>query len=450
MSTPESLATALDTEREATSKQINPLRLAGVGLFWLLSLSLGFIANQAAWRANFGLLSAYLGASVVMWFLGRRAGAFARNFAFGLAVVDVPLVYLFQRSSFETSTSAGAVAGFTIALYAIIVAVSALSLDVKQLTTVTVVASAFGIALQTEAGITLGGRASTVVVLGLTALAGYLLFRRLIALMSRLLDDVTYRRKLQAQLEHSDRMATLGLLSASIAHEVGNPLLVLRGNLELLQMQAEKRSLGANEVRDGVAQALKGAERVSTVLQDIRGMARTDVTKESEVDVHRVVEGVGKLSRAEVSRKAQLVFSLQDTPKVRMSESRLSQVLLNLVLNGAQAIEGTDRSAMSVTVTTRTTSDGWAAISVTDTGKGVAPEHRERLFTPFFTTKPSGEGTGLGLSISAQLVRDAGGRIEVDSILGRGTTFTVLLPPATMQRVISSGPSSWRDSKPSN
>ncbi|MFT3712519.1 MAG: HAMP domain-containing sensor histidine kinase [Archangium sp.] len=444
MSAPDSLASALDAEREATSKQINPLRLAGVGLFWLLTVSLGFIANQPAWRANFALLSTYFGAAAVLWFFGRRAGTIARHFALGLALVDVPLVYLFQRGTFDTSTSAGAVAGFTIALYAVIVAVSALSLDVKQVAAVAVIASGFGIALQLEAGISIGGCVSTLVVLGVTAIAGFLLFRRLISLMKRLLDDVAYRRKLQQQLEHSDRMSTLGLLSASIAHEVGSPLLVLQGNLELLQMQAEKRALTADEVRDGVTQALKGAERVSLVLQDIRGMARTDATKESEVDVKRVVEGVGKLTRSEVARKAQLLFQFADTPKVRMSESRLSQVLLNLVLNGAQAIEGGERGKQSVTVATKTTADGWVAISVTDTGKGIAPEHRARLFTPFFTTKPVGEGTGLGLSISAQLVRDAGGRIEVDSIVGRGTTFTVMLPPASMKREIMSGPSSWR------
>jgi signal transduction histidine kinase len=137
------------------------------------------------------------------------------------------------------------------------------------------------------------------------------------------------------------------------------------------------------------------------------------------------------------------VFTLHAAPTVRMSESRLSQVLLNLVLNGAQAIEGSDRAKNSVTVATSTTADGWAAIAVTDTGKGIAPEHRARLFTPFFTTKPAGEGTGLGLSISSQLVRDAGGRIEVDSVVGR-TTFTVLLPPASQPREPSAGPSSWR------
>jgi signal transduction histidine kinase len=443
VSTPDSLSTALDAEREATSRQINPLRLAGVGLFWLLAVSLGFIANQPAWRASFALLSTYFAAALVLWFLGRRAGPVARHFAVGLALVDVPLIYLFQRGTFDTSTSAGAVAGFTIALYAVIVAVSALSLDVKQVLAVALVASGFGIALQVEAGISLGGCVSTVLVLGFTAFAGFLSFRRLIALMKRLLDDVAYRRKLQQQLEHSDRMSTLGLLSASIAHEVGSPLLVLRGNLELLQMQADKRDLTPKELREGVAQALKGAERVSTVLQDIRGMARTDASKESELDVKKVVESVGKLARSEVSRKAQLLLELNDAPRVRISESRLSQVLLNLVLNGAQAIEG-ERSKMSITVSTHTTADGWAAIAVKDTGKGVAPEHRARLFTPFFTTKPAGEGTGLGLSISAQLVRDAGGRIEVDSVVGTGTTFTVLLPPATLKREIQSGPSSWR------
>lgn len=444
----EAISAALDVERETTSRFINPIRLAVVGLFWSLLAVLGWGVGEVEWRAGFGLFSAYLVLATVLYFAGRRFKKAARRFAWGLALVDVPIVYLLQRSTFDSSTSPGAVAGFTIGIFALMVALAALSIDVQQIAAVAVSASVFGVVLQSQAGISVGGRVAAVVVLAFTALGGFVLYRRLLALTGRLLEDLTFRRKLQAELEHSERMATLGLLSASIAHEVGSPLQVLRGNLELLEMRINTGKADAEKVTSDLHAAIGGADRITAILQDIRGMARKDSSAIPETNVHKVIETVTKLARAEVGKRANLMLELHDVPTVRMNESRLSQVLLNLLLNAGQAIPEGQRNSNSITVRTRAAATGEVLISVSDTGAGIAPDLVEKLFTPFFTTKPAGEGTGLGLTISAQLVRDVGGRIEVESTPGRGSTFTVRLPPASAPPPDpAKGPSSWRQNQ---
>lgn len=446
--TTDGLEAAIDAERETTSARITPIRLAVVASFWLLIVGLGWGAGELDWRTGFPLFTAYLVTALLLFVVSRVWKGAGRRFAWALALLDVPLIYLLQRSTFESSSSPGAVAGFTIGIFAGVVAVAALSLDLRQLGAVTLSAMVFGVVLQREAGISVGGQVAAVVVLGFTALAGMLLYRRMLSLTQRLLDDVAYRRKLQAELEHADRMATLGLLSASIAHEVGNPLQVLYGNLELVQLRLKSRPAELQRAEDELAAALRSVDRLGQLLDDIRGMARRDTPTLAETHVQRVVEGASKLARSQVAQRAQLVLELHEVPTVRMSESRLSQVLLNLLLNAGQAIPEGDRGAHAVTVRTRTGAAGEALISVTDTGSGISPEHLERLFTPFFTTKPAGQGTGLGLTISAQLVRDVGGRIEVDSAPGRGTTFTVRLPPASAPPPdLARGPSSWRQKR---
>jgi signal transduction histidine kinase len=419
---PQSLAQAVRSERAASARRINPLRLFTVLFFWSLFLLLGVVLGQPAWRANLSLFSAYLLASAVTYFLSRRNDALAELSGYALAFFDIPVVYLLQRSTFEASTSAGAVAGFTIALFALIIAASVLSLDARQIAATALSGTVFGIALQTEAGITLGGRISTPVVLGLTALAGYFLYRRLLELTRRLLEDEQRRREIEQHLEHADRMAMLGMLQASVAHEVGNPLTYLLGNLDLLRMKAASYP----DLQRSIEDAHKGAERIAAILNDMRAMARKDAAEATDIDVRKVLEGTLDLARAAIRKRAQLEVQLNDVPSVAASEVRLSQVFLNLLINAAQAIP--DEPGHTVTVRSTTGPAGEAVVTVSDTGVGIRPEDRPRLFEPFFTTKAKGEGTGLGLSISAELVRAYGGAIEVDSELGRGSTFRVRLP----------------------
>ena len=425
---PDRLNAAIAAEQTASARRINPLRLGTVGFFWLLFLIAGRFLSQQEWQGNFPLLSAYLVASGLTFFASRKWELVARMSGYAIALVDIPLVYLLQRSTFDGSTSPGAVAGFTIGLYALMVAVSALSLDVRQMVASAVTGSIFGIGLQTEAGISVGGRISTIPVLGLTAVAGWFLFRRLVSVTTRLLEDAEQRKELQTHLEHNDRMASLGLLSASVAHEVGNPLTYLLGNLELMLMKVSDGKLDADDLTHSLEEAQLGATRIARILRDLRDMARKDGQTLREVDLVKVLESSLDMARAEIRKRAELVVELQPVPRILASEVRMSQVFLNLLINAAQAIPETRERAHTVTVTSVTNANGEAVVSVRDTGSGIKPEHKARLFQAFFTTKGSGKGTGLGLSITAELVRTYGGRIEVESEVGKGTVFHVVLP----------------------
>ena len=161
----------------------------------------------------------------------------------------------------------------------------------------------------------------------------------------------------------------------------------------------------------------------------MRAFARPAEEHRGAVDLRRVVETTLRIAAKEVKNRARLDLELQPVPPVVADEARLAQVVLNLITNAVHALPD-DGQAHRVTVVTRTSQAGWAVIEVSDTGDGIAPAVIGRIFDPFFTTKPTGVGTGLGLSICHGIVMGLGGQIEVDSKVGRGTTFRVALPPA--------------------
>jgi signal transduction histidine kinase len=140
-------------------------------------------------------------------------------------------------------------------------------------------------------------------------------------------------------------------------------------------------------------------------------------------DLHQGLESTINIAHNEIKYKATVVKEYGDLPLVKCLASQLNQVFMNLIVNAAQAIKE------SGVITIRTGVDnGWVRVSIADTGAGIAPENLSRIFEPFFTTKPVGQGTGLGLSLSYNIVNKHGGRIEVESEMGKGTTFTVYLP----------------------
>ncbi len=138
-------------------------------------------------------------------------------------------------------------------------------------------------------------------------------------------------------------------------------------------------------------------------------------------------ESALRMAAAETRHRAHVVRHYEEVPSVRASASRVTQVLLNLVINAAQAIAKGAPDSNEIAVHIRYEAEA-VVVEVRDTGCGISPQHRERLFTPFFTTKPAGQGTGLGLSISRRIVRSFGGDIAVDSVLGEGTTVRVTIP----------------------
>jgi signal transduction histidine kinase len=242
--------------------------------------------------------------------------------------------------------------------------------------------------------------------------------------------DVTEQEALRARLAQTDRLAILGTLAASVGHEINNPLAFVTGNLELLLEQEDRA-----ELREMAADALSGAGRIRHIVNDLKALTRAEVSPVQELDVRRVVESAVGMASNQIRHSARLEQHLEPAPNVVGNESRLWQVVLNLLVNAAQAIPPEGDGERYVSVSTYGlppvqggAPGGTAVIEVKDTGVGIPAELLPHVFDPFFTTQPIGHGTGLGLAICHGFVTAMGGTIEVESKLGHGTTVRVRLP----------------------
>ncbi len=243
---------------------------------------------------------------------------------------------------------------------------------------------------------------------------------------------------LRNRLVTSARLAAVGQLAAGIAHEINNPLAYIGANLRALRERWTELSdawRGGGEKPDledlfeeGVAmldESLEGVDRTAAIVRDVRVFSHGGSEARERLDANEVVERALRVAEPHVRRRAAVERVYSDVPPVAGSRRELEQVVLNLVINAAQSIRGQGR----VRVATARRGDE-VEIAVSDDGCGIPGDVIERIFDPFFTTKPAGEGTGLGLSISYEIVRRHGGRILVDSQVGRGTEVSVRLPAA--------------------
>ncbi|MGC4094073.1 MAG: response regulator [Polyangiaceae bacterium] len=260
-----------------------------------------------------------------------------------------------------------------------------------------------------------------------------------------LLRDISDRKKAEAQLLLSDRMASVGTLAAGVAHEINNPLASVLANLDMALRSLEKQD-GAplDELRDARA----GAERVRHIVRDLKIFSRSEDDARGPVDVRLVLESTLRLASNELRHRAQLHKRYASIPPALANESRLGQVFLNLIINAAQAIPEGRFEHNTVSIETTSDGNGHVVVSISDTGAGIPDDVRSRIFTPFFSTKPIGVGTGLGLSICHRIVTSFGGSISFESEAGKGSVFRVALPAASEQ-VRSQRPSSVSVSSPS-
>jgi signal transduction histidine kinase len=255
------------------------------------------------------------------------------------------------------------------------------------------------------------------------------------------------RRAMQEQLLISDRMASVGILAAGVAHEINNPLNAVLGNLVLAleDLQAMESEVDDGpRVRDVIEQlrdARESAERIRDIAVDMKLFARTEVEERTAVDVRTVIESSLRMARTEIRHRCQVATRFGDVPPVDANESRLGQVFLNLIVNAAQSIPEGRSDENEIAISTRQDPDGRIVVEIRDTGSGIPPEVRKLLFAPFFTTKAVGVGTGLGLSICHRIVSEIGGTITVDSEVGKGSVFRVHLLPAA-SRAATVAPSS--------
>ncbi len=247
--------------------------------------------------------------------------------------------------------------------------------------------------------------------------------------------DITGQRRLQDQLALSDRMASLGMLAAGVAHEINNPLSALLAHLDLglrqlRFLQTDEPRPEITEIMGDLGDAREAAARIREIARDLRVFSRGDEEEKRPVDLERVLDSSLRLAENEIRHKAQVVTRYGKAPLVLGNESRLGQLFLNLLVNAAHAIPEGQAEPSEIRVTTSTDARGRATATIEDTGCGMPPEVLRRLFTPFFTTKAIGEGTGLGLTICHRIVEAHGGEISVESKIGVGTIFAVALPAA--------------------
>jgi signal transduction histidine kinase len=284
--------------------------------------------------------------------------------------------------------------------------------------------------------------------------------RRLVAAIERELRESAMRseqRKIQEQLLISDRMASVGTLAAGVAHEINNPLSVVAGNLQVVRQDADaifaelqtlhgaggpisdaraaRLATAVDSLRAATSDAEEAAERVRTIVRDLRVFSRPEEDRREPVDVHRVIESSVRMARNELRHRAKVVRNFGTVPLVEANEARLGQVFLNLLVNAAQAIPEGQTDHNSITVTTAVV-DGMIAVDIADTGGGIPADVLPRIFDVFFTTKPIGVGTGLGLAICHRILTAMDGRIEVQSRVGEGTTFRVALKRARSGRTV--------------
>jgi two-component system, cell cycle sensor histidine kinase and response regulator CckA len=253
--------------------------------------------------------------------------------------------------------------------------------------------------------------------------------------------DVTERKTMEARLLLADRLVSVGTLSAGIAHEINNPLAYILANLDFLGEEMRRLSSRLtpgtlDEVLQVIGECREGSERVRQIVRDLRSFSRPDDGGVSDVDIRSVLDLSVNMVANEVRHRARLVKRYGDTAMVRANESHLHQVFTNLLVNAAQAIPEGAAADNSIELTSYG-EEGRVVVEVSDTGAGIPPDVIGHIFDPFFTTKDAGTGTGLGLSICHSVVTKLGGEISVDSVVGRGTTFRVVLPTAGAPPVLS-------------
>jgi PAS domain S-box-containing protein len=250
--------------------------------------------------------------------------------------------------------------------------------------------------------------------------------------------DITERKRMEQKLIVADRLASLGTLAAGVAHEINNPLSYVIANVRLVEAQlrrlagdaadhAVRGELGAAAA--ALDEAREGAERVHRIVAELKTFSRADEEdRRGPVDVASVLTAAVHLAEHELRRRARVVLAVAALPPVLASEARLGQVILTLLVHAAESIPEGAPEAHEIRVAARLGDDGRAHIEVSDTGHGLSPEARGRVFDPFFSARAPDEPSGLGLSMGHALVTGMGGELLVESELGKGSTFRITLP----------------------
>jgi signal transduction histidine kinase len=248
-----------------------------------------------------------------------------------------------------------------------------------------------------------------------------------------ILDDVTDRAELERRLMQADKLSSIGLLAAGVAHEVNTPLAVISTYAQMLAKQISGDEQKAPLLEKIARQTFRASEIVNSLLN----FSRTSPTEFVPVDLNKVVRETLTLVEHQLAKSSVKVDLTLDEniTLIKGSPGKLQQVFLNLFLNARDAIESGGASGGSLAIETSLW-NGAVRVSVRDTGTGIAQENLARIFDPFFTTKGARKGTGLGLSVSYGIMREHGGDISVQSQPGRGTQFLLTFRGASASRLV--------------
>ena len=236
------------------------------------------------------------------------------------------------------------------------------------------------------------------------------------------------RRETESRMGVLERLAATGRVAAGVAHEINNPLTYVISNLEEIQSQLASM-VEMTQVRRCADEALEGAARVAAIVRDLRVFSGRPQQGQPRCKPAKVAESAAALMRNQIRHRARLEVDCQPTPEAAIESGRLTQVLVNLLMNACQAIPEGNVEGHFVRLQVRHESPR-VVLQVSDNGAGIGPDVMPHLFEPYFTTRAVGEGSGLGLSVSFAIVTEVGGTLEVHSAQGEGATFLVKLPVA--------------------
>ena len=243
-----------------------------------------------------------------------------------------------------------------------------------------------------------------------------------------LVKDIEQRRLMERQMAQAEKLASIGQLSAGVAHEINNPLGIILGYTQLLL----KDKGSEQERHDDLKTIEKHARNCKTIVEDLLNFARESEPETDVVRIHDVIDDVLNFMQHHANLAEIEVETEYDpqVPLLQLDEKKIKQVFINLIMNAKHAVEG----GGMIKITTRfDRQHDRLFILVADTGRGIEKKNLSRIFDPFFTTKPTGEGTGLGLSVSYGIIKNHGGDIAVDSQIGKGSIFTITLPVGPQQ-----------------
>jgi len=239
-----------------------------------------------------------------------------------------------------------------------------------------------------------------------------------------IVDDITERIELESQLSQAEKMSSIGLLAAGVAHEVNTPLAVISSYAQMLQKQ-----LNGDEKRAALLDKItRQTFRASEIVNSLLNFSRTSGTEFAEVDLNKIIyETLALLEHQFKTTQVKIHQDLMpNLPPIHGNAGKLQQVFLNLFLNAKDAMAG------GGTLRVTTANGEGVRIVIADTGSGIAQEHIQRIYDPFFTTKNGGrdgrKGTGLGLSVTYGIIQEHAGKIQVESRVGEGTTFYLEFP----------------------